>query len=65
MKNTFDFKTLAAEAAAELAPDMGMDGISLTQGCGEGGVPLTPEILAEMFPADGIETPYRPAGSRK
>lgn len=62
MAQPFDFKKLAAEAAAELAPDMGMDGISLMQGCGEG-VPLTPAIVAEMFPADGTETPYRLAGS--
>lgn len=64
MKNTFDFKTLAAETAVQLASEMGMDGIGLTQGRGDGD-PLTPAIVAEMFPADGKETPYRLAGSHR
>lgn len=62
MTQLFDFKKLAAETAAQLAPEMGMDGIGLTQGRSDG-VPLTPAIVAEMFPADGAETRYRLAGS--
>ena len=64
MAQRFDFTKLAAETAAQLAPEMGMDGIGLTQGCGDG-VPLTRVIVAEMFPADGVETPYRLAGSHR
>lgn len=64
--NHFNLQALAAEAENEVRLDLGVDGVGLAQMTEEGsaGAPLTAAVIAEMFPADGAETPYRLAGEK-
>lgn len=65
MTKLFDLKKLATDADNEVRKDLGADGIGFMQLPEGESEPLTPAIIADMFPADGHEAPYVLAGARR
>jgi len=62
-----DMQTIHATACAEVAKDMGADGIEHAHVTKSGqcdATALTAADLAEMFPADGIVPPHVPVDEK-